>query len=598
MAEEDPQREDAQREDAPAEAFSVVTYNVLSSALASPDWFRFCDPANLEPDTRLSRVVSKLKSEIDKRAIICLQEVSRDWSGKLHALFQQNGYTMIDSLYGIAISGYMGVGVAFPNEKWTAVDVDIRRVADTKEYWHSAPKRENTKWRPTTEVRAGDWPCPACGANVFAGKAACFRCHTPKPEPQSVPAPAAGTMEGLAALWTWLSARCGASAGAASTPPSTAPVSSPEPVASSSGQAGSGQAGSGQADSGQAGSGQAEEAPAWYEAARRKENTMVAVHLRSTSCPSVAFWCGTYHMPCAFETPKLMAMHASLATQHLQRLAAATSAPCVLGGDFNLKPYDAAYALLTTARMDPALEDVYPAVPEGDHWSPALRCAMRSAYQVAHGSEPDFTNFAQAARDSAPFIGCLDYVFCSPHLRVLGAPVLPHREDYMSAGPLPTASEPSDHLLLSVELELPSTPDPSHAEAYGTAPAAPALASARPAARRPNREEANARLEAAKRLELEAFVTRVGETVLTYPSTLTSYERRVVHALADELGLQHTSHGEGRGRFIRVEKQPFSGEGHRLVDESEGESPKADASIEDVRAARLAALEKRQSGSA
>ena len=81
MAEEDPQREDAQREDAPAEAFSVVTYNVLSSALASPDWFRFCDPANLEPDTRLTRVVSKLKSEIDKRAIICLQEVSRDWSG-------------------------------------------------------------------------------------------------------------------------------------------------------------------------------------------------------------------------------------------------------------------------------------------------------------------------------------------------------------------------------------------------------------------------------------------------------------------------------------------------------------------------------------
>ena len=576
------------------EAFTVVTYNVLSSALASPEWFPFCDPSNLESHTRLTRVVSKLKSEIDKRAIICLQEVSRDWSGKLHALFSMNGYSMIDSLYGIAISGYMGVCIAFPNEKWTAVDVDIRRVADTKDYWH-IPKREYTKreWRGTTEVRAGDWLCAACGANVFAGKTACFRCHSPKPEarlePQPGPEPVAGSpLDGLRAVWTWLSVRCGSSALASSDSSCAAVnnVSSHAPTAAAPAPVG--------------GRWSQAEAPAWYEAARRKENTMVAVHLRSTHSPQLALWCGTYHMPCAFETPKLMAMHAALVMQHLQRLAAATAAPCLLGGDWNLRPADATYTLLTTGAMDPGLADGYPDVPEGDRWLPRLRCAMRSAYGAARGAEPDVTNYAQSARDASPFIGCLDYVFVSPHLRVLSAPPLPTLEECLRQGPMPTSAEPSDHLLVAVELELPSLADPAYAEVYGTeasagsAKAGPNEAARSTPSRRPAREEANVRLEAAKRLELEAFLGRGSETVLNYPASLTSYERKVVHALAAELGLRSSSHGEGRSRFVRVEKKPFSGEGHRLVSDVDGEPMKADASLEDVRAARLAALEKRQ----
>ena len=31
------------------------------------------------------------------------------------------------------------------------------------------------------DVRPGDWECPACGANVFASKMACYRCQAPKP---------------------------------------------------------------------------------------------------------------------------------------------------------------------------------------------------------------------------------------------------------------------------------------------------------------------------------------------------------------------------------------------------------------------------------
>jgi len=289
--------------------------------------------------------------------------------------------------------------------------------------------------------------------------------------------------------------------------------------------------------------------PQWYDASRRKENTIVAVHLQSAARPEARLWCGTYHMPCAFDQPKLMACHASLAMQHLQHLAAASSAPCVLGGDWNLKPTDHTYALLTTGKMDPRLTDHYPAPPSGDDWTPNLRCAMRSAYKAAHGCEPDFTNYAQSMRDATPFVGCLDYVFCSPHLRVVGAPALPHRRDV--AGPLPTNSEPSDHILLAVELELPSFPDPVHAHVYGAAPIARPRSKV---AERSAGEDANAQLQAAKRAELEAFIARAAQATFDFPASLNSYERRLVHTLAEELGLLHSSHGEGRERFIRVEK--------------------------------------------
>jgi hypothetical protein len=71
---------------------------------------------------------------------------------------------------------------------------------------------------------------------------------------------------------------------------------------------------------------------------------------------------------------------------------------------------------------------------------------------------------------------------------------------------------------------------------------------------------------------------------------------------AEELGLLHISEGEGRGRYIRVEKKPpppFSGEGHRLASESDQSAAAAEAApivvvtAEEMRAARLAALEKR-----
>ena len=646
-----------------AECFTVVTYNILSSALASPDWFRNCDPRDLEADTRLQRVLHKLGAQVEKRAIICLQEVSRGWSGKLHAFFQQRNYTFIDSLYGAQVSGYMGVGLAFPNERWRAADIDIQRIADTKDAW-IVPEREKV-WRPSSsESRVGDWTCPSCGAHVFATKVACYRCHAPKPEvvpetngaalgaPLGAPLGAGPLGGALSSLWDWLRARCGAGAiGVSGSSGAAAAASSSlehdEELARAL-QAEEYDRGVGKPRRGVASNGAAE-VPAWYDAARRKENTMVAVHLSSTSHELVRLWCATYHMPCAFDQPKLMAMHAAMAMQHLQRLAAPMSVPCILGGDWNLKPADHVYALLTTGAMPAAAasDDAYPApCPEGDTWQPDLCCPMRSAYHVAHGHEPEFTNFAQSMKDSVPFIDCLDYVFISPHVAVRSVPALPGREEV--SGPFPTALEPSDHLLLSVDLALPALPDGSHATAYATplsvAPGGDALPMGREVGyldhisaisrdalpmgregggcerggrggggvRGGERAAASAaqdaQLEAARRAQLTAFLQRPADKSLSFPPTLNSFERRLVHSLAEELGLLHMSEGEGRGRYIRVEKKPpppFSGEGHRLASESdqsaaaaEGEAAPVVANVaamtaEEMRAARLAALEKR-----
>jgi 2',5'-phosphodiesterase len=65
--------------------------------------------------------------------------------------------------------------------------------------------------------------------------------------------------------------------------------------------------------------------------------------------------------------------------------------------------------------------------------------------------EPAFTNFARLRED--PFIGTLDYVFVSSQFMVTGALPLPSQETL--SGPLPDENEPSDHLMLAVDLQLP-----------------------------------------------------------------------------------------------------------------------------------------------
>ena len=83
----------------------VASYNVLSSKLCEPGYFIKCAKENLDPPTRLKRVQALLEQETKKNAVVCLQEVSREWSGDLHAFFARQGYQFTTGLYGNPFNG-------------------------------------------------------------------------------------------------------------------------------------------------------------------------------------------------------------------------------------------------------------------------------------------------------------------------------------------------------------------------------------------------------------------------------------------------------------------------------------------------------------
>lgn len=96
----------------------VVTWNVLSSALSLPKTFVQSDPKYLDANYRLRlvlpcllsvtvaqrviplQVLERCKSYCDEEAIICLQEVSRDWKPELDQLFHSRGWCSSSHLYG------------------------------------------------------------------------------------------------------------------------------------------------------------------------------------------------------------------------------------------------------------------------------------------------------------------------------------------------------------------------------------------------------------------------------------------------------------------------------------------------------------------
>lgn len=110
----------------------VTTYNMLSSNLGSAEYYPKCKPAACDPKLRYPILQEKLAAEVDKRAIICLQEISLSWASNLHSYFASNGYYLITGMYGSRFNGYMGVGIAVPHEKYEIVDSDISCIATTR----------------------------------------------------------------------------------------------------------------------------------------------------------------------------------------------------------------------------------------------------------------------------------------------------------------------------------------------------------------------------------------------------------------------------------------------------------------------------------
>lgn len=68
----------------------IVSYNVLSSHLARIDQYPTLNPDHLVAKNRLPVVLKKLDEEINKKSVICLQEVSYDCESSFWNNFLQS----------------------------------------------------------------------------------------------------------------------------------------------------------------------------------------------------------------------------------------------------------------------------------------------------------------------------------------------------------------------------------------------------------------------------------------------------------------------------------------------------------------------------
>jgi hypothetical protein len=107
-----------------------------------------------------------------------------------------------------------------------------------------------------------------------------------------------------------------------------------------------------------------------WEFSMKRFNSIAFVRLKCLETDAT-FAIGTYHMPCAFWAPKVMTIHTALAGQYIESNAGKDT-PYVLAGDFNFKPQDLQYSLLTTAGpLDPS----HPQVPIATLQEPHLLIA-------------------------------------------------------------------------------------------------------------------------------------------------------------------------------------------------------------------------------
>jgi 2',5'-phosphodiesterase len=156
-----------------------------------------------------------------------------------------------------------------------------------------------------------------------------------------------------------------------------------------------------------------------YKLAADRHNVIVCVRLRPKGAGSRSsddFCVANYHMPCAFQVPQLMTIHAALAAQFVHRFS--SSRPYVLAGDFNFKPHDEQYQLYKRGSLQPTSSALPPPFAAKNHkWQPVLAAPLRSAYFEALGSEPAFTNWSQVKAEPV-FKETLDYIFLSAGWRV------------------------------------------------------------------------------------------------------------------------------------------------------------------------------------
>ncbi|CAF1588121.1 unnamed protein product [Adineta ricciae] len=181
-----------------------------------------------------------------------------------------------------------------------------------------------------------------------------------------------------------------------------------------------------------------EEVPDPWEAAMDRSNTLICVKVTINKRPLCI---GTYHMPCMYKYPDIMAIHASIVKDLVFKYASGCNV--ILAGDFNFEPTTACYNELTKTGF-PAGSFPKSKVYEVSYW-PNTEQIFKSAYREKNGSEPAYTNYS-CTYDQPVYCETLDYIFFAGQMTVDDVLNLPDRP---SGRAYPDETNPSDHLLIA-----------------------------------------------------------------------------------------------------------------------------------------------------
>ena len=177
--------------------------------------------------------------------------------------------------------------------------------------------------------------------------------------------------------------------------------------------------------------------------AMNRNNSLICVQIIIDNKP---IWIGTYHMPCLYQTPDVMAIHASVVKNLMFQLASGHD--FILAGDFNIRPCDPCYQFLIGE------SHVGCTLPKSStyeiSYQPNTEQVLKSAYREKRGAEPAYTVFSHTT-SSPNFCATLDYIFfkgCLTVEKVLELSDHPTGESY------PDETHPSDHLMIAATFSL------------------------------------------------------------------------------------------------------------------------------------------------
>ena len=184
-------------------------------------------------------------------------------------------------------------------------------------------------------------------------------------------------------------------------------------------------------------------APDPWEVSRERYNTLVCLQI---VIDGKSLWIGTYHMPCCYTEPAVMAIHSSIVKDLMFQLAAGQD--FIFAGDFNIAPTDSCYKALIEKDY---INVNYPKSSTYEiSYQPNAEQILKSAYREKNGTEPLYTNFVDTS-SSWRYCDTLDYIFFVGRLtveKVLELPDDPTGQSY------PDETHPSDHLMIAATFKL------------------------------------------------------------------------------------------------------------------------------------------------